>query len=61
MARTTGYTCTAIVQLLARGLWCEPGLVPPETVGRDEGCYRAVLDHLAERSVHNFHRVDELG
>lgn len=60
MARTTGYTCTGIVRLLARGLWTEPGLVPPERVGRDERCFAAVLDHLAERSVHIFHRVDEL-
>ena len=27
MARTTGYTCTAMVNLIARGLWTEPGLV----------------------------------
>lgn len=60
MARTTGYTCTAIVRLLADGLWSEPGLVPPEVIGRDEACFSAVLDHLAERNVHIFHRVDEI-
>ena len=58
MARTTGYTCTAMVHLLARGLWQEPGLAPPEVVGRDEGCYDAVLGHLAERDVHVFQRVE---
>ena len=30
MARTTGYTCTAMVNLVAEGLWDEPGLAPPE-------------------------------
>jgi saccharopine dehydrogenase-like NADP-dependent oxidoreductase len=60
MARTTGYTCTAMVRLLANGLWSEPGLVPPEIVGRNEACYAAVLAHLAERQVYLFHRVDEL-
>ena len=60
LARTTGYTCTAIVRLIANGLWSEPGLTPPETVGRNEACFTAVLDHLAERGVHIFHRVEEL-
>lgn len=60
MARTTGYTCTAMVNLVARGLWTEPGLAPPETVGRKEECFDAVLKHLEERGVHVFRRVDEL-
>jgi len=60
LARTTGYTCTAMVRVLASGLWSEPGLIPPEVVGRNEACFSAVLDHLAERSVHFFHRVDEI-
>jgi saccharopine dehydrogenase-like NADP-dependent oxidoreductase len=60
MARTTGYTCTAMVRLVARGLWTEPGLAPPEIVGRDEACFDAVLEHLAERGVHVFQRVDVL-
>ena len=59
LARTTGYTCTAMVKLLARGLWTEPGLVPPEYVGRNEDCYKAVLEHLAERQVHFFEKVEE--
>ncbi|MDH3207062.1 MAG: saccharopine dehydrogenase NADP-binding domain-containing protein [Gemmatimonadota bacterium] len=60
LARTTGYTCTAMVRVLASGLWSEPGLTPPEVVGRDEACFSAVLEHLAARNVHFFHRVDEL-
>ncbi|MGD8282317.1 MAG: saccharopine dehydrogenase C-terminal domain-containing protein [Gemmatimonadota bacterium] len=60
MARTTGYTCTGIVRLLADGLWTEPGLVAPELVGRNETCYKAVMDHLAAREVHVFHRVEEI-
>lgn len=58
MARTTGYTCTAMVHLLANGLWQEPGLVPPETVGRRKECFDAILAHLKDREVHVFHRVD---
>jgi lysine 6-dehydrogenase len=60
MARTTGYTCTGIVRLLATGRWTEPGLTPPEVIGRNESCFNGVLEHLAERNVHIFHRVDEL-
>jgi len=59
MARTTGYTCTAMVRLLARGLWTSPGLATPEIVGQNEACYRSVLEHLQERGVHVFHRVEE--
>jgi len=60
MARTTGYTCTAMVRLVARGLWKEPGLATPEIVGRSEACYQSVRDHLEARGVHIFERVDEL-
>ena len=60
MARTTGYTCTGIVRLLADGLWTKPGLTPPETIGRNETCFEAVLAHLAARDVHFFHRIEEI-
>jgi len=59
MARTTGYTCTAMVKLVASGLWTEPGLSPPEVVGRNADCFDAVIKHLEERGVQLFHRVDE--
>jgi saccharopine dehydrogenase-like NADP-dependent oxidoreductase len=60
MARTTGYTCTGMVRLLARGLWDEPGVAPPEIVGRNQTCFDSVLKHLEERDVHIFQRVDEI-
>jgi saccharopine dehydrogenase-like NADP-dependent oxidoreductase len=60
MARTTGYTCTGMVNLIAKGLWTQPGLVPPEVVGRDQGCFEAVLAHLKDRDVHLFHKVEEI-
>lgn len=58
MARTTGYTCTAMVHLLAKGLWNEPGVVPPEFVGRRKDCFDAILAHLQDREVHVFHKVE---
>lgn len=59
MARTTGYTCTALVEVVARGLWSRPGVAAPEQVGADQACYEAVIEHLEERGVHIFHRVEE--
>ena len=60
MARTTGYTCTAMANLVAKGLWTQPGLAAPETVGRNVDCFDSVISHLEARGVHIFQRVDEL-
>jgi lysine 6-dehydrogenase len=51
MARTTGYTCTAMINALAEGLFPEPGLSPPEIVGRDRRCYEFIFEYLAERGI----------
>ena len=51
MARTTGYTCTAMVRLVARGLYDRPGISPPELVGRAPGCFAFVMNQLAARGV----------
>jgi len=51
MARTTGYTCAAMVNAMAEGLYSEPGLSPPELVGRNQACFDFIFDYLAEREV----------
>jgi lysine 6-dehydrogenase len=51
MARTTGYTCTAGVRLLAQGLYRRGGISPPEFLGRESGCYEFVIAELAKRGV----------
>jgi saccharopine dehydrogenase-like NADP-dependent oxidoreductase len=51
MARTTGYTCTAMVNAIADGLWSELGLSPPEMVGRNQACFDFIFNYLAERGV----------
>ena len=51
MARTTGYTCTAMVNAIADGLYSEVGLSPPEMVGRNQACFDFIFDYLAERGV----------
>lgn len=52
MARTTGYTCTAVTRLLVNGRFRQPGIRPPEFVGQAPGCCDAVLADLAARGVH---------
>lgn len=51
MARTTGYTCTAAVNLVADGKFTRKGICPPEYLGDDEGNFRFVIDYLKERGV----------
>lgn len=52
MARTTGYTATAAVNLFLEGLFDEKGIFPPELVGKHEACFHYFLNHLKERNIH---------
>jgi saccharopine dehydrogenase-like NADP-dependent oxidoreductase len=51
MSRTTGYTCTAAVHLITKGLFTEKGVFPPELVGKNKACFDFVLGYLKERGV----------
>jgi saccharopine dehydrogenase-like NADP-dependent oxidoreductase len=51
MARTTGYTCTAMVRMVARNLYTEPGISPLELVGKYPKCYEFVMTELAARGI----------
>ena len=51
MARTTGYTCTAAVNLIAKNLFSQKGVFPPELVGKDKACFDFVMNYLRERNV----------
>ena len=51
MARTTGYTATATVRMIADGLYARTGISPPEYLGQVPGCVQYLLDGLAERGV----------
>src|SRR5258705_1767168 len=51
MARTTGYTCTAAVNLLAKNLFNEKGIFPPELVGKYKNCFDFIINYLKERNV----------
>jgi lysine 6-dehydrogenase len=51
MARTTGYTCTAAVNLIAQNFFNEKGVFPPELVGKHKRCFDFILEYLKERKV----------
>ncbi|MCX6031715.1 MAG: amidohydrolase family protein [Chloroflexi bacterium] len=51
MARTTGYTCTAVARLVLEGIFARQGICPPEYVGADEGCFKRVIADLQARGV----------
>ena len=36
MARTTGYTATAVTNLFLEGMFTEKGIIPPELIGKNE-------------------------
>jgi len=51
MARTTGYTATAVARLLAEGLYTRKGVSAPEYLGNDATVVNYLLDRLKERGV----------
>ncbi len=52
MARTTGYTATAAVNMFLEGLFTEKGVFPPELVGKYEDCFNFFINYLKERNIH---------
>ncbi|MDZ4822653.1 MAG: saccharopine dehydrogenase C-terminal domain-containing protein [Flavobacteriales bacterium] len=51
MARTTGYTCTAVSHLVLDEKFSRKGICPPEYVGDEKGCFEFVSEYLKERGV----------
>ncbi len=51
MARTTGYTATMAIRMLANKLYFEKGIIPPEFIGRDEKCVNFILSGLKDRGI----------
>jgi saccharopine dehydrogenase-like NADP-dependent oxidoreductase len=52
MSRTTGYTCTAALNMLIEKLFTEKGVFPPELVGKDETCFNFIMNYLSDRNIH---------
>lgn len=52
MARTTGYTGTAVSNLFLQGLFNDKGVFPPELIGKNEACFNYILNYLKDRNIH---------
>lgn len=52
MARTTGYSATAVVNMFLGGFFTEKGVFPPELISKSEECFEFILDYLRERNIH---------
>lgn len=51
MARTTGYAATMAVRMLAKGLYNQVGISPPEYISFREDCVSFMLEGLKKRGV----------
>lgn len=60
MARTTGYTATTAIRMLAKGLFDRKGVCPPEFIGQNQKCVDFMLSGLKERGVIYNQTIEEL-
>ena len=60
MARTTGYTATAVANLVLDGMFKEKGIFPPELVGKHNDCFQYILEYLSDRQVMYIKTLDQL-
>lgn len=51
MARTTGYTCTAVADLILSNGFTSSGICPPEYIGHEERNFNFILEYLKRRNV----------
>ena len=51
MARTTGYPCSAVAAMLARGEYRDPGVRPPEMLAADPDASARFLEALRARGL----------
>ncbi len=51
MARTTGYTATAALNMMAEGLFTKKGVFPPELVGKYSQCFEYMINYLKDRNI----------
>ncbi|MHA1992782.1 MAG: saccharopine dehydrogenase family protein, partial [Candidatus Hodarchaeales archaeon] len=60
MARTTGYTCSIVTRLVAKGVYNRKGISPPEYIGQNSTCYNTLQKELEKRDVTITETIEEL-
>ncbi len=61
MARTTGYACTAMAEMVLDGTYRVQGVSAPEVAGRAPRVFEGLMTYLAERGVHYRMRREPVG
>ena len=51
MSRTTGFTCSAGVDLITKKYFKEHGVFPPEEVGKNDKSYEYVMNYLKYKNI----------
>ncbi|MBI2418548.1 MAG: saccharopine dehydrogenase NADP-binding domain-containing protein [Ignavibacteriales bacterium] len=59
MARTTGYTATTAIRMLAKGMYNRKGISPPEYIGTEHDCVQFILSGLQEKGI-NYKQTIEI-
>ncbi|MHA1948368.1 MAG: saccharopine dehydrogenase family protein [Candidatus Thorarchaeota archaeon] len=60
IARTTGYTCAAVAQIVLEGKFKEKGIIPPELLGKHSEVFHQVIEYLRKRNVIFKETIEEL-
>jgi saccharopine dehydrogenase-like NADP-dependent oxidoreductase len=60
MARTTGYTATVALRMIAGGVYTHHGITVPEYLGKNPECVRYLLDGLKARGVIYQEKIEEI-
>ena len=60
MARTTGYTATMAMRMVAKGLYTKKGVSAPEFIGKHKNCVNFLLKGLKERGVIYKELIEEI-
>ena len=60
MARTTGYTATMALRMIASGLYTRKGVSAPEFIGKQSECVDFILKGLKERGVVYQEKTEEI-
>jgi len=60
MARTTGYTATMAVRMVASGLYTKKGVSAPEYVGKESACVDFILKGLKERGIVYNEKIEKI-
>lgn len=60
MARTTGYSATSALRMMAEGIYSSKGVSAPEFIGKCTDCVNFMFKRLGERNIHFQKSTEEI-